>query len=76
MNNWTYTTAGEEYDGFGTRTLKIAGKTNRSKVVRLVMTPEPHVGWQRARYSSGLHLAVDIEEWRKLVAYGLAVEIE
>ena len=71
----TYTTAPVDYDGFGTKTLvERAGLTERGKAVRLVETPEEYTKWQRMRYGSGLHLAVDEGEWNKLLAYGLAKE--
>ena len=68
----TFTTAPVDYDGFGTVTLKSpAGCTERGREVRLVLTPPEHVNWQRARYQSGMHMAVDDAEWQKLVSYGL-----
>ena len=69
-----YTTAPVDYDGFGTRTVRLAGHTDRGKTVRLVETADEHATWQRLRYQSGMCLAVDESEWRKLVGYGLAVE--
>jgi len=57
----TITCAPEAYDSFGTETIEILGKTKRrGRAVRLVRTPAQHVEWQRMRYSSGLHLSMDI----------------
>lgn len=70
-----YTTAEEIYDGFGTQTIRKVGKTKRNQIVRMVETPPQHVEWQRARYASGLHLAIDQHQWEDLVACGLAEEI-
>lgn len=73
----TFTTADESYDGFGTRTIRAAaGSTRRGDVVRLVETPDVHAEWQRARYASGLHLAIDHAGWRELLEAGLAVGAE
>lgn len=67
----TYTTAEEAYDGFGTQTEAIVGKTDRGKTIRKVTTPARHVNWQRMRYGSGLHMAIDETEFQKLVDYGM-----
>ena len=71
----TYTTAPEDYDWFGTRTVDpAAGTSQRGRAVRKVAGPAGRVEAQRARYGSGLHLAVDEAEWCKLVEYGLCKE--
>lgn len=74
----TYTTAPEDYDWFGTRTVEIAGTylgtNNKQKPVRKVTGPKFRVEAQRDRYASGLHLAVDEKEWRKLLAFNLATK--
>ena len=65
----TYTTAPADYDWFGTRTLVgAAGITQRDKAVRKVAGPARYLESQRDRYRSGLHMAVDEAEWRKLVS--------
>lgn len=76
MSNYTWTTAPVDYDGFGTRTVRIAGYDSRSRPVRLVETPTEHVDWQRHRYWSGaIYLVVHSEErWRELVENNLATE--
>ena len=48
----TYTNAPVDYDGFGTRTVKVVGKTANGPV-RKVETLDEHVEWQRSRYESG-----------------------
>lgn len=67
----TYTTAPEDYDWFGTRTVGVAGTDRRGRPVRKVEGPAGYAEGQRARYGSGLHMAVDEAEWRKLLEYGL-----
>lgn len=71
----TYTTADEAYDWFGTRTLGVVGKDKRGKQIRRVASPSRGVEAQRGRYMSGLHLAVDDSEWKKLVDYKLVETI-
>lgn len=74
---FTYTTAGEEYDGFGTKTVNPkAGVTDRGKVVRLVSTPVENLNWQRMRYGSGLHAALDQKQWQEWLDYGFAKKEE
>jgi hypothetical protein len=67
----TYTTAPVDYDWFGTRFLGVVGRDKRGKEIRRVAGPSNRVEAQRARYGSGLHLAVDEAEWKKLVGYKL-----
>lgn len=69
----TYTTAEDYYDGFGTKTIKpLAGISIRTgKNIRLVSTPAEHVDWQRIRYLSGLHLALDEQRWQEWITAGL-----
>lgn len=68
----TYTTAPEDYDGFGTRTVRVAGAM-RGKSVREVQTPARQSEWQRQRYySGGIYLVADPHKWGELVAYGIA----
>lgn len=66
----TFTSAPEDYDGFGTTTIRVAGINRRGQSVREVETPDSAVEWQRMRYGSGLHLAASVEEFAKLVRYG------
>lgn len=62
----TYTDAPEVYDGFGTHTVRAdVGTSRRNEMVRLVSTPEEHVDWQRMQYASGLHLRMDMEDWKE-----------
>jgi hypothetical protein len=70
----TYTTAPADYDWFGTRTVRIAGRDKRGKTIRMVRSDPKHLQSQRDRYMSGLHMAVDETEWEKLVRYGLVTE--
>jgi hypothetical protein len=71
----TYTSAPESYDGFGTRTVRIAGYDKRDRPIRLVETPDEHAEWQRNRYYSGaVYLVVSETEWRKLVDLELVTE--
>lgn len=67
----TYTTAPPEYDWFGTFTEASAGTTSQGKHVRKVRSDPAYVQSQRDRYGSGLHMAVDEVEWKKLVKYDL-----
>lgn len=67
----TYTTAPTDYDWFGTRTVALAGVDSRGKTIRKVSGPSNRVEAQRGRYASGLHMAVDETEWKKLVDYKL-----
>jgi len=68
----TYTTAPTNYDWFGTHTLEEnVGTTTNGKTIRKVAGPATRVEAQRGRYGSGLHLAVDENEWDKLVRYEL-----
>ncbi len=58
----TYTDAPPEYDGFGTKTLKVVGK-RRGADVRQVATPTVHLDWQRNRYASGCRIAMGEDDW-------------
>jgi hypothetical protein len=59
----TYTDAPAAYDGFGSETLSLAGRTDRGPV-RKVETPSEHAEWQRQRYASGNYLsAAEGVEW-------------
>lgn len=66
----TYTTAPSTLDGFGSRTLALAGAC-RGKLVRLVETPIEHLVWQRIRYSSGMYLVADQEQFNRLRRSGI-----
>jgi hypothetical protein len=68
----TYTTAPRDYDWGWTRELDGCAATDkRGRPVRKVVTIEGRGELQRDRYGSGLHMAVDEVEFRKLVDYGL-----
>jgi len=49
-----FTTAPVEYDGFGTRTVRVIGRDN-GRDVREVEIDERHLAWQETRYGSGMH---------------------
>lgn len=71
----TYTTAPADYDWGWTRELDgCAGVDQRGRYIRKVVTTEGRGPAQRLRYASGLHMAADEAEWRKLVDYGLVTE--
>jgi len=61
----SYTTAPEDYDGFGTRTVETIGKGVRGKAWRLIETPAEHINWQKGRNGSGLHPTWSREEWEE-----------
>ncbi len=63
----TYTDAPVDYDGFGTRTLRVVGTGPRGSV-RLVETPDLHLEWQRARYASGMYLSASESEIGRLTS--------
>lgn len=67
----TYTTAPEDYDGFGTYTVKVVAKDKRDRDIRMVETPAAHVNWQRNRYFSGCHGAWTEADYAEQVEYGL-----
>lgn len=71
----TYTTAGAEYDWFGTEDDGPVGTASNGKTVRKVRSPEGREGAQRGRYQSGCHMSVDEAEWIKLVDYGLVRDV-
>lgn len=71
----TYTTAPVDYDWFGTHTVALVAVDNRGKTIRKVKGPASRVGDQRGRYMSGLHMAVDEAEFKKLVAYKLVQKL-
>lgn len=65
----TVTTAPRDYDwtGFGTREVEVVGESKGGSVVRTVATPRGfHTENQRARYRSGLHMALDVKEFEKV----------
>lgn len=68
----TYTTAPADYDGFGTTTIGVVGRT-AGRTVRHVRTPAAHTDWQRNRYWSGaIYLVATAEQWAEHVRLGLA----
>jgi hypothetical protein len=62
----TWTTAPVDYDGFGTMTIDGNVGMHCDKPLRKVTTPRRHVQWQRDRYGSGLHAALDEAGWGEL----------
>jgi hypothetical protein len=62
----TWTTAPVDYDGFGTVTIDDGVALHCGKFLREVATPRRHVQWQRDRYGSGLHVALDEAAWDEL----------
>lgn len=66
----TWTDAPAEYDGFGTKTVQVVGRTARG-TVRIVETPVGHVTWQRGRYDSGMYLSCDADRWLAIRDYVL-----
>lgn len=57
-----YTTAPAVYDGFGTETVEVVGETSDGRELRCVRVQFPHLEWQRRRYLSGNHIALDEAE--------------
>lgn len=60
------TTASEDYDGFGTRTVLgvaegFAPRWSNSRPVRVVSMDATHAEWQRGRYDSGMNTTRDID---------------
>jgi hypothetical protein len=47
-----YTDAPVDYDGFGTTTIIVVGKTRRGDVRHVDVAPD-HLRWQEGRYGSG-----------------------
>lgn len=70
----TYTTAPEEYDGFGTELIAEIGRMKKGgTTVRLVATPAEHLDWQRNRYySGGIYFVGDFAAWKTLLGAGIA----
>lgn len=60
-----YTTAPDDYDGFGTRTIGIVGYDSGKPVRQVEIHPE-HLRWQESRYGSGMHAAWKPEEFERL----------
>ena len=52
-----YTSAPENYDGFGTKTIRILGKDRKGDTIRQVEIKNEHFMWQDTRYVSGLYLS-------------------
>jgi hypothetical protein len=66
------TSAPEEYDGFGTRTMELLPERGRVARYRRVAILERHLDWQRLRYASGLFACVGEDEFAGWVERGLA----
>jgi len=64
-----YTTAGEEYDGFSTRTVEEGRYVCKGKTICKVEMEDRDVYWQRERYFSGLHLCVPEDEFGELIGW-------
>ena len=65
-----YTTAPEDYDGFGARTEQIVGEVGSNgstKTYRRVSVPDEHVQWFRNRCGSGLHNNHTEHEWWEML---------
>lgn len=72
-----FTTAPKDYDWAWTRTLlDDVGEDRRGRKVRKVAIQKAKAPMQLDRYFSGLHLAVDQEEWDKLVKYDLVKSVQ
>ena len=69
-----WTDAPECYDGFGTQTVALAGKTTRG-VVRVVEIYDSALTWQTMRYASGgVYIYATAQQWASLTncAYPIA----
>lgn len=68
-----FTTAPQDYDGFGTKTLdpKYA-ITHHGDPIRKVEIHNDHLVWQTMRYASGLHRASTEAELADEIRYGFA----
>jgi hypothetical protein len=64
----TWTSAPEQYDGFGTMTVQPDCGVYCGRTIREVWTPLRHLTWQRLRYASGLHTVADGTEWQAIQA--------
>jgi hypothetical protein len=74
-----YTTAEKAYDWWFTTEVSACvahTKGASSKPVRKVEIEDERVDEQVGRYQSGFHMAVDQDEWNKLVAYDLVTVAE
>ena len=65
-----YTTAPEAYDGFGTRTARVAGDDG-GKPIRMVLIESDALQWQDTRYASGMHCCWTQEMFDRACASGL-----
>jgi len=70
----TYTDAPRDYDGFGSFTARVVGRTPRGEL-REVVTPAEHADWQRQRYLSGPYLVCHDEARLRQIAAALGVEL-
>lgn len=68
-----HTTAPIEYDGFGTITVDEYTGTINGRKLRSVNINNAHLEWQKARYLSGLHEAIDEMWYTKWIENGMVV---
>jgi len=65
-----YTTAPKAYDGFSTKEIEIGKyEMDKGKAIRKVEIEDKDLGWQLARYGSGLHLAVEQTSFDELCEF-------
>jgi hypothetical protein len=73
-----YTTAGPEYDGFGTQTLEVLAYRNKHSdrpYRRVEITAEAY-SWQTSRYASGMYPALPQSTFDDWLEHGLIVQME
>lgn len=73
-----YTTAPEDYDGFGTKTIvgNVAhlvqrGEIVQDRVVREISIEPQNLSWQTMRYSSGSYVCLTREKFREALEMDL-----
>jgi len=68
----TVTSAPADYDFGRTWTVSTVGLDKKGREIRIVASPKGHpTAYQVGRYCSGLHLAVDLNDWEKLKSFTL-----
>ncbi len=70
-----FTTAPEDYDGFGTVSEGVRGIVCGKPVRRVRIRPGA-LQWQESRYASGMHASVTAEEFRRSVRAGLTDRVK